>query len=132
MLLSGRLPGSTRFATGRKNALRVEVSGSKGAIAFDLERLNELEFYDRTRPSTEQGFTRIYVTEPEHPYIAAWWPAGHMLGYEHGFSHQVKDFVDAITSGTDPEPSFADGLQIQRALAAVERSSAHGSAWTSV
>jgi predicted dehydrogenase len=123
---------ATRFATGRKNALRVEVSGSKGAIAFDLERLNELEFYDLTRPSTEQGFTRIYVTEPEHPYISAWWPAGHMLGYEHGFSHQAKDFVDAITSDTDPEPSFADGVQIQRALAAVEHSSAHGSAWSSV
>ncbi len=123
---------ATRFATGRKNALRVEVSGSKGAIAFDLERLNELEFYDLTRPSTEQGFTRIYVTEPEHPYISAWWPAGHMLGYEHGFSHQAKDFVDAITSNTEPEPSFADGVQIQRALAAVEHSSNHGSAWTSV
>ncbi len=123
---------ATRFATGRKNALRVEVSGSKGAIAFDLERLNELEFFDSTKPTTEQGFTKIYVTEPEHPYISAWWPAGHMLGYEHGFSHQAKDFVDAITSNTDPEPSFADGVQVQRALAAVEHSSNHGSAWTSV
>ena len=55
-----------------------------------------------------------------------------MIGYEHGFSHQAKDFVDAITAGTAPEPSFADGLQVQRALAAVERSSNHGSAWTSV
>jgi predicted dehydrogenase len=123
---------ATRFAAGRKNALRIEVSGSKGAIAFDHEDLNSLQFYDATKPSTEQGFTKILVTEPEHPYIAAWWPPGHMLGYEHGFSHQAKDFVDAIMSNTQPEPSFADGVQVQRALAAVEASAYHGSAWTSV
>jgi predicted dehydrogenase len=123
---------ATRFATGRKNALRVEVSGSKGAIAFDLERLNELEFFDGTKPAVEQGFTTIYVTEPAHPYIANWWPAGHMLGYEHAFSHQAKDFVDAITSNQQPEPTFQDGVQIQKALAAVEDSAAHGSRWTSI
>ncbi len=123
---------ATRFATGRKNALRVEVSGSKGAIAFDLEDLNVLEVYENTGPETERGFKKILVTEPGHPYISAWWPAGHMLGYEHGFSHQAKDFVDAITSNTQPEPSFDDGVQIQKALAAVEDSAAHGSRWTSI
>jgi predicted dehydrogenase len=121
---------ATRFATGRKNALRVEVSGSKGAIAFDLEDLNSLQVYDATAPATEQGFTKILVTEPGHPYISAWWPAGHMLGYEHAFSHQAKDFVEAITSGTQPEPSFQDGLQLQRVLAAIETSAGNGSAWT--
>lgn len=123
---------ATRFATGRKNALRVEVSGSKGAIAFDLEDLNSLQFYDATVDATLQGFTKIIVTEPEHPYLAAWWPAGHMLGYEHAFSHQVKDFIDAITSGIQPTPSFSDGLQLQRVLAAVESSSNNGSAWTAI
>lgn len=122
---------ATRFATGRKNALRVEVSGSLGAVAFDLERLNELSFYDATLPANEQGFRTIYVTEHDHPYLAPWWPAGHMLGYEHGFSHQVVDFVTAIADGTQPEPSFADGLHVQRVLDAVERSSAAGSAWIS-
>ncbi|MCU1405928.1 MAG: Gfo/Idh/MocA family oxidoreductase [Glaciihabitans sp.] len=123
---------ASRFATGRKNALRVEVSGSAGAISFDLEELNSLQFFDAAAPITEQGFTRIIVTEPEHPYIAAWWPAGHLLGYEHGFSHQVKDFVEAIAAGTDPSPSFADGLQVQRVLESIETSSATGSAWTDV
>jgi predicted dehydrogenase len=123
---------ATRFATGRKNALRIEVSGSEGAIAFDLEDLNSLEFYDRTAPETEQGFTKILVTEAAHPYIPAWWPAGHMLGYEHGFSHQAKDFVDAVAGGTQPTPSFADGLQVQRVLGAIEDSSAAKSAWTQV
>ncbi|QEO10714.1 Gfo/Idh/MocA family oxidoreductase [Protaetiibacter larvae] len=123
---------ATRFATGRKNALRVEVSGTEGAIAFDLEDLNALEFYDRTAPADRQGFTRILVTEPQHPYISAWWPAGHMLGYEHGFSHQVVDFVTGVATGVQPTPSFADGLQVQRVLDAVERSAAHESIWTPV
>ena len=120
---------ATRFATGRKNALTVEVSGSLGAIAFNLERMNELEFYDATLPATEQGFRTILVTEHDHPYLAPWWPPGHMLGYEHGFSHQVVDFVTAIAEGTQPRPSFEDGLHVQRVLDAVERSSADGSSW---
>ena len=123
---------ATRFATGRKNALRVEVSGTRGAIAFDLEDLNALDVYDCTAPPDRQGFTRILVTEPEHPYLKAWWPAGHMLGYEHGFAHQAVDFVTAIAAGEQPTPSFADGLQVQRVLAAVERSAAQDSTWTAV
>ena len=123
---------ATRFATGHKNALRVEVNGSAGSLAFDLERLSELEFYDASRPATEGGFTRILVTEPEHPYMAAWWPPGHVIGYEHSFTHEVRDLLEAIATGTDPEPSFADGLGVQLVLDAVERSAAAGGAWTTV
>ncbi|TLF30400.1 Gfo/Idh/MocA family oxidoreductase [Microbacterium sp. 5K110] len=123
---------ATRFATGRKNALTIEVSGDRGALAFDLEDLNSLRFYDRTAPEGRQGFTQILVTEPVHPYVSAWWPAGHLLGYEHGFTHQVVDLVGAIDGGTDPHPSFAEGLAVQRVLDAVERSSARESAWTIV
>jgi predicted dehydrogenase len=123
---------ATRFATGRKNALRVEVSGTEGAIAFDLEDLNTLQLYDATAEAGTQGFTRILVTEPEHPYTANWWPTGHMLGYEHGFVHQAKDFIEALVAGVQPAPSFAEGLQVQRVLAAVEASSGAGSAWTAV
>ncbi|WP_193598057.1 Gfo/Idh/MocA family protein [Microbacterium sp. YJN-G] len=138
-LFSGRLSTgalvsfeASRFATGRKNDLSIEVSGDRGALRFDLEDLNTLWFYDRTAPESTQGFTRILVTEPQHPYLAGWWPAGHMLGYEHGFSHQVVDLVTAIAEGTDPHPSFEDGLSVQRVLAAVEASSADDSAWTRV
>jgi predicted dehydrogenase len=132
--LSGGAIGAfeaTRFATGRKNALRVEISGSDGALAFDLETMNELQFYDATDPAGEQGFKRIIVTEPEHPYMDSWWPTGHALGYEHAFSHEVRDFVLDIDANREPSPSFADGLQVQRVLDAVERSAANGSAWTS-
>jgi predicted dehydrogenase len=123
---------ATRFATGRKNGLRVEINGSRGSVAFDFERMNELEFYDATRPSGEQGFTRILVTEPDHPYLSAWWPPGHGIGYEHAFTHQARDLVEAIATGADPTPSFTDALQVQLVLDAVIRSADHGSAWTDV
>lgn len=113
---------ATRFATGRKNAMRLEVSGSDGAIAFDFEEMNLLQFYDATEPAETAGFRRIVVTEPTHPYAGAWWPPGHGLGYEHGFTHQVVDLVRAIAAGEQPSPSFADGLAVQRVLAAVEAS----------
>ncbi|HEY4267590.1 MAG TPA: Gfo/Idh/MocA family oxidoreductase [Galbitalea sp.] len=123
---------ATRFATGRKNALRIEINGSLGSIAFDFERLNELEFADGTLPDVEGGFRRILVTEPGHPYAGAWWPAGHGLGYEHLFVHQAKDFVDDIIRASTPSPSFADGLGVQRVLDAIERSARDSASWTSV
>ncbi|MGC5309286.1 Gfo/Idh/MocA family protein [Micromonospora zamorensis] len=123
---------ASRFATGRKNALRVEINGSLGSVIFDLERLNELEFYDATRPGVEQGFSRILVTEGEHPYMSAWWPPGHIIGYEHSFTHEMRDFIEAVATGVDPTPSFADALQVQLVLDAVTRSAELGSSWTEV
>ncbi|MEC5169404.1 putative dehydrogenase [Glaciihabitans sp. GrIS 2.15] len=122
---------ASRMRTGRKNALRLEISGSLGSISFDLERQNSLQFYDATARSTTRGFTEILVTEPGHPYLSGWWPAGHMLGYDHSFSNQVFDFVSAIDAGKQPRPSFDEGLQVQRVLAAVDESSDSGSAWIS-
>jgi predicted dehydrogenase len=123
---------ATRFATGRKNGMRVEVNGSLGSAVFDLERLNELQFYDATRPGPEQGFTRILVTEPQHPYLSAWWPPGHIIGYEHSFTHQMRDLIEAVATGTDPRPSFVDGLQVQLVLDAVSRSAGTDSSWVEV
>ncbi len=122
---------ASRFATGRKNALRIEVYGDRGTLVFDLEDMNAVQWYDATAPTARQGFTRILATEPDHPYIAAWWPPGHTLGYEHGFVHQAKDLIEAVVAGQQPSPSFADGYQVQRVLDAVERSSHAGSAWLS-
>jgi predicted dehydrogenase len=123
---------ATRFALGRKNALRIEINGTDGSLAFDFEENNVLQFFDGTEPVEEQGFRRILVTEPEHPYLSAWWPPGHGLGYEHGFTHQVVDLVDAIAENRQPTPSFDDGLSVQRVLGAVENSAARDSAWTTV
>jgi predicted dehydrogenase len=123
---------ATRFAAGRKNALRIELNGERGSLSFDLERLNELGFHDHTEPAATAGFRRILVTEPGHPYLDAWWPPGHTLGWEHTFANQARDLLAAIAAGTGPEPSFADGLQVQRVLAAVTGSAANASAWTPV
>ncbi|GLF98326.1 Gfo/Idh/MocA family protein [Streptomyces yaizuensis] len=123
-LASGALASfeATRMASGRKNALRFEINGERGSLAFDLERLNELSFHDHTEPAASSGFRRILVTEADHPYLQAWWPPGHALGYEHTFTHQARDLIEAIARGTAPEPGFEDGLQVQRVLAAVEES----------
>ncbi|GAA5123799.1 Gfo/Idh/MocA family oxidoreductase [Haloechinothrix salitolerans] len=123
---------ATRYATGRKNAIRIELNGTAGSLAFDFEDMNTLRFYDASTSAETQGFTRILVTEPTHPYLGAWWPPGHLLGYEHGFSHQAADLLTAIADGTDPEPSFADGLRVQRVVAAVQASAAADSRWVAV
>ncbi len=121
---------ATRFALGRKNAMRLEINGSKASLAFDFESMNELQWYEGS--GTEAGFRRILVTEPQHPYVGAWWPPGHLLGYEHTFTHEVADLLDAIGAGTDPAPSFDDGLRVQRVLDAVEKSAAAQASWTAV
>ncbi|QDY79866.1 Gfo/Idh/MocA family protein [Streptomyces qinzhouensis] len=138
-LFNGRLPSgalasfeATRMAAGRKNALRFEINGELGSLAFDLERLNELSFHDHTEPASSSGFKRILVTEADHPYLAAWWPPGHALGYEHTFTHQARDLVEALATGAPASPSFADGLQVQRVLSAVEQSAAHDAVYTPV
>ena len=123
---------ATRFATGRKNAIRIEINGTDGSLAFDFEDMNVLHLLQNSDGAEAAGFRRILVTEPEHPYIAAWWPPGHVLGYEHGFTHQAVDLVTAIAEGRDPEPSFADGLNVQQVLAAVEESAAKDSVWSAV
>ncbi|MFE4194418.1 Gfo/Idh/MocA family protein [Paenarthrobacter sp. NPDC056912] len=114
----------SRVATGQKNSLKLEIYGDKGTILFDLENLNELGFLDATAPVREQGFRRILVNEPEHPYLEAWWPQGHIIGWEHTFTHQIRDFLTAIASGEAPSPSFEEGLNVQHILAAVEESAA--------
>ena len=112
---------ASRMATGAKNELALEVYGTKGALRFDLERLDELWFLDATAPVAEQGFARVLVTEPEHPYLEGWWPQGHILGWENAFTNQARDLLLAVRD-RDPaaySPDFEDGLALQRILDAV-------------
>jgi predicted dehydrogenase len=122
---------ATRFATGRKNSLRFEINGSKGSVAWDLERLNELQYFDANDPLDTQGFRRILVTESQHPWVSAWWPPGHTLGWEHSFAHELHDFIQAIAADTNPQPDFASGLQVQRVIDAV-LSSAANARWETI
>ena len=114
----------TRLAPGRKNFNRFEVNGSKGSIAFNLERMNELEYYSREDEGSVQGFRDILVTEPgHHAFVKGWWPPGHIIGYEHTFTHTVFDFLQAVASGKRVRPDFEDGLRNQVVLEAIERAS---------
>lgn len=109
---------ATRFATGRKNRLNFEIYGSKGSLVFNLERMNELQYFSLSDSAGEQGFRTILATEAEHPYMENWWPAGHIIGYEHTFVHAVVDFLHAVASGKTISPDFSDGLKIINVLEA--------------
>jgi len=111
---------ATRYATGRKNFNRFEINGSAGSVVFNLERMNELEFYSDQGP--DSGFKTIQVTDKAHPYIEGWWPPGHIIGYEHTFTHTVLELLNALSEQRLPVPNFEDGVKNQRILDAVERS----------
>jgi predicted dehydrogenase len=119
----------TRLAPGRRNYNSFEINGANGTIVFNLERLNELQVFFADDPAGLQGFRTLSVTEGADPYTANWWPAGHIIGYEHTFVHVVKDLMDGIAAGVSPAPTFADGYRCQAVLDAVERSAESG-AWT--
>jgi predicted dehydrogenase len=125
---------ATRMAPGHAEGLRVEVNGERGSVIWELPRFNELQLFEAAgaQGRATEGFRRIQVTRANHPYAGAWWPDGHTIGYEHTFTHEVRDVLAAIDAGTDPVPSFADGLQVQQVLDAVQRSAAAGSTWTQV
>ena len=117
---------ASRFASGRKNFNYFEIYGSKGSLAFDLERMNELQFLNLADPADEQGFRTILVTNATHPYVAAWWPPGHIIGYEHEFTHAVADFLTALEKGTRITPNLHDGMKDMQVLEAAIRSSETG------
>jgi predicted dehydrogenase len=117
---------SSRFGGGRRNYNTFQIYGSKGSVAFNLERMNELEFYDRDDPQQEQGYKTIGVTESVHPYVGAWWPSGHIIGYEHTFVHALHDFLTALENDTMPSPNFTDGVKNQAVMEAIERSAKSG------
>jgi predicted dehydrogenase len=113
----------TRFAKGRLNGNNFEINGSKGSLRFNLERLNELEVLLDDDQADVAGWRTVNVTNGgAHPYVANWWPAGHIIGYEHTFTHAVFDMLNGIAAGTSPAPTFADGVRCQAVLEAVERS----------
>ena len=123
---------ATRFATGRKNYNRFEINGSKGSVAFNLERLNELDVYLSEDDGAVQGFHNVMVTDGQHhPYVGHWWPPGHIIGYEHTFVHTVYDLLEAVAKNKVPTPNFEDGVQNQKVLDAMEKA-ATSKKWVAV
>ncbi len=122
---------ATRFAHGRKNHITLEINGSKGSLVFDFEDMNRLKFYNAGDPADARGFRDILVTEGVHPFAGAWWPPGHIIGYEHTFVNTFADFVRAVSENTSVQPTFEDGLMNERVLAAIS-SSARNREWVRI
>ncbi len=122
---------ATRFANGRRNYNRVEINGSNGSLAFNLERMNELEFYSGSDPKHAQGFRTILATEPVHPYLQAYWPPGHIIGWEHSFLNGVYDLLEGLSNNKAVSPDFEEGLKCQQVLDAVIKS-AEKKCWITV
>jgi predicted dehydrogenase len=115
---------ATRFANGRKNAFTWEINGSKGSLAFDLERLNELQHSEGTK-----GFRTVLVSEADHPFWEHWWPHGHMIGWEHTFVHELHHLLTAIRDDGDVAPHGAtleDGYRAAEVCDAMARSAEGG------
>ena len=122
---------ATRVAPGRKNYNRVEISGTKGTIVWNLERMNELEFFSFEDQRDAQGFRTIMCMDSVHPYAAHWWPDGHIVGYEHTFVHHLADFISSLKTGEAFAPDFQDGLKVQAVLEAC-LASVSGGGWVKV
>lgn len=110
---------ATRFAPGRKNYNRFEINGSKGSLVFNLERMNELEVYLEDDAPELKGFHTVQVTDGCHPYIKVWWPAGHIIGYEHTFTNLFYEMMNAFAAGRSAMPDFEEGVKNQAVLEAV-------------
>ena len=111
---------ASRFCQGRKNHFTWEINGSKGSLAFDLERLNELEYSEGNL-----GFRTVLVSEADHPFWEFWWPQGHMIGWEHSFVHELHHLLTAIRDDADVAPHGAtleDGYRAAEVCDAMLRS----------
>ena len=119
---------STRLALGRRNALQWEINGSKGSLAFDMERLNELQVF-RDDGDRARGFKTVLVSEGNHPFWEHWWPPGHIIGWGETFVHELHHLLRAIADDTDVAPygaTFEDGYRAAEVCDAIVRSSASG------
>src|SRR5213592_1012326 len=118
---------STRLALGRRNAFQWEINGSQGSLAFDMERLNELQVF--RNGSRTRGFTTVLVSEADHPFWEFWWPPGHIIGWEHTFVHELHHLLTAIRDDGDVAPHGAtleDGYRAAEVCDAILRSAQSG------
>jgi predicted dehydrogenase len=117
---------ASRFGVGRRNGNGFEIYGSKGSLAFDLEDMNHLQFFDATDPPAIQAWRNLLVTGPDHPYASNFWKPGHLIGYEHTFIATLGDFLQALATGQEFHPNFQDALHVQEIMEAVQSSAASG------
>jgi len=122
---------ATRFAPGHDNDMGFEINGEFGSLRFSFERMNELEYYDNIEPREIRGYRTIQCTQGVHPYLSHWWPAGHVLGYETTFVHEMYEFYECIANSRPTSPDFTDGRKCAEVLEAVDESIING-AWVKI
>lgn len=122
---------ATRFAPGRRNFNSIEIFGSEGSVLWNQEDMNFFQYFNRKDPALLQGFRRVQATDPGHPYAQAWWPSGHIIGYEHLFVHEMYDFLCNLSKKSAPYSTFEDAVKCQRVLTAVEKA-AESRKWVTV
>jgi predicted dehydrogenase len=113
---------ASRFAGGNRNGNRFEINGEKGSIRWDMENMNNLDLYFADDEPGQQGFRTVNCTEEHHPYAGAYWPAGHIIGYEHTFINLMVEMMNGIANRSNPTPNFVDGVKNQKVLHAIEKS----------
>ncbi len=102
---------ATRYARGHKALYTLEINGEHGSAFWDLHDLHRLQFFDHRDESELRGWKSVHVTDGDHPYMKRWWVPGLQIGYEHTFTHQFADFLEALGSGAAAaRPTFRDGL----------------------
>ncbi len=112
---------ATRFAPGRRNYNSIEIYGSKGSVLWNQEEMNQFHYFDRSDPDTLQGFRKVQACDVGHPYVGAWWPPGHIIGYEHLFVHEIYEFLAGLNKKKITYPTFEDAVNCQAVLETVEK-----------
>ena len=113
---------ATRYARGHKALYTLEINGEHASAAWDLHDLHRVQFFDHRDEGRLRGWRNIHITDSDHPYMKRWWVPGLQIGYEHTFTHQFADFLEALGAGTTAEPTFRDGLATDRVTDAVLQS----------
>lgn len=117
---------STRYARGHKALKTFEINGAEGSLAFNLEEMEYLDYFEYAQDSHVRGWRRIHVTNGEHPYMDRYWVPGLVVGYEHTFLNAIADFVKGLETGKSVQPDFRNALQTQKVCDAVLESARAG------
>lgn len=113
---------ATRYARGHKALYTIEINGENGSLAWDLEDLHRLQYFDYRDEARVRGWRSIHITDGEHPYMKHWWVPGLQIGYEHTFVHQIADFISGLSSNHVPSPTFREALATEYVIDAVLKS----------
>jgi predicted dehydrogenase len=113
---------ATRYARGHKALYTLEINGEHASAMWDLHDLHRIQYFDHRDESQLRGWRSVHITDGDHPYMKHWWVPGLQIGYEHTFTHQFADFLEATAQGAPVSPTFRDALATDQVTDAVLKS----------